>query len=291
MITPKQLYSRRKAIAAVMAASSAPSAASAGLFDWLFDTETTAADDAPVGVPGRTTLKQYKGYSNAYEFGTAKNHPGDREDKWTPADPWYIDINDRTLTLDEVRGMPFSELLSADYRMRCVERWSMVVNYNYKPLSEIIEEFGDKNKKFVHFTSALDDNFPGQGRFSSLNWPYRETITMEEAMNPLCLAVFGNYGEPSKANGAPFRITIPWKYGYASPKFVVKIETSDEDRTGTWGELSRQEYAGNMKIVNPNQPHPRWSQANERLITVEGTQNVDTLYLNGYEEEVGYLYK
>ena len=295
-ITNKQLYSRRKVIAAALATSSVPSTASAGLFDWIFDTEVEAATSgrstwSKEAAPGFTTQKQYKEYSNAYEFGTAKNHPGDKEHLWTPSDPWIINIDGTDRTLDEVRGMPFSDLPSEDFRMRCVERWSMVVNYNGFPLSVLLNKFGDTSKKFVRFTCVEDDTLPGQGRFSSLNWPYTETMTMEEALIPICWAVFGNYGEPSKANGAPFRINIPWKYGYASPKFVVKIECTDEDDIGTWGNLSRQEYAGDMKLVNPNQPHPRWSQANERRITVDGTNNIDTLYLNGYEAEVGHLYE
>lgn len=40
--------------------------------------------------------------------------------------------------------------------------------------------------------------------------------------------------------------------------------------------------------VNPNVPHPRWSQATERCIGESGRR--ETLLFNGYEEEVAYLY-
>ncbi|MCB8962395.1 MAG: mononuclear molybdenum enzyme YedY, partial [Ardenticatenales bacterium] len=41
--------------------------------------------------------------------------------------------------------------------------------------------------------------------------------------------------------------------------------------------------------VNPNVPHPRWSQATERRIGELGRR--ETLMFNGYEEQVAYLYE
>ncbi len=52
--------------------------------------------------------------------------------------------------------------------------------------------------------------------------------------------------------------------------------------------VAPQEY-GFYANVNPNVPHPRWSQATEQRIREEGRR--PTLLFNGYEEEVGYLYE
>ncbi len=41
--------------------------------------------------------------------------------------------------------------------------------------------------------------------------------------------------------------------------------------------------------VNPNRPHPRWSQASERRIGELGRR--ETLMFNGYGEQVASLYK
>jgi sulfoxide reductase catalytic subunit YedY len=41
--------------------------------------------------------------------------------------------------------------------------------------------------------------------------------------------------------------------------------------------------------VNPNVPHPRWSQATERRIGEYGRRN--TLLFNGYGEQVAHLYQ
>ena len=45
--------------------------------------------------------------------------------------------------------------------------------------------------------------------------------------------------------------------------------------------------------VNPNQPHPRWSQAQERFIGPGATldwEMKETLPYNGYGEQVAHLY-
>ena len=262
--------------------------AQAGLFD-LFK-RSNESTDVPSGTPGLTRLDQYRAYSNAYEFGTSKSDPAAHEDSMV-TEGWTVNVDGKIYDIDTLRGMPFAQLPEQDFDFRCVEAWGMRVNYNGFSLSNILNAYGDTSKKFVRFTSVQQDDLPGQGLFSSFSWPYTETLTMEEAMNPICWAVFGNYGTESVANGAPFRVNVPWKYGYASPKFVVGIECTDDHDEGTWGKLSRQEYAGDMKIVNPNQPHPRWSQASHRHITSDGTSRIPTQYLNGYEAEVGHLYK
>ena len=260
--------------------------AQAGFFDWL--TGSDGSPEVPSGTPGLTTLEQYKGYSNAYEFGTGKSDPGNKADDWNPG-PWTVNIDGTDRTLDQVRGRPFAELQSEDFDFRCVEAWGMRVNYNGFPLSDILQEFGDVSKKYVAFTCVEDESLPGQGRFSSFNWPYTEALTMEEAMHPLCWAVFGNYGEPSKANGAPFRINVPWKYGFKSAKFIVKIECTDEKPPATWNRISQSEY-GWYSNVYPEINHPRWSQASHRMITSDGTNRIPTKRYNGYEDQVAHMY-
>ena len=238
---------------------------------------------------GLTTLDQYQGYSNAYEFGNAKSDPKRHMDKLN-IDNWKVEVDGKSYDLDILRDRPFDDLDSMDFDFRCVEAWGMRVNYNGYTLSEIINRFGDPSKKYVSFTCVEQDGLPGQGSFSSFQWPYTEALTMQEAMHPLCWAVFGNYGVQSKANGAPLRINVPWKYGFKSAKFIVKIECTDEKPPATWNRISQSEY-GWYSNVYPTIDHPRWSQATHRMITTEGTTRVDTLPYNGYEAEVGHMYK
>ena len=80
---------------------------------------------------------------------------------------------------------------------------------------------------------------------------------MDEAMNPLCFRVTGLYGKPlPKQNGAPIRITLPWKYGYKSPKCIVKIEFIAKQPDTFWHQTGPGEY-GFYSNVDPNKPHPR----------------------------------
>lgn len=110
---------------------------------------------------------------------------------------------------------------------------------------------------------------------------------MDEAMNELAFVVTGMYGEPlPKQNGSPLRMALPWKYGYKGPKAFVRIEFVDRQPPTFWNELQPGEY-GFLSNVNPNVPHPRWSQATERLLSGD---RVKTQIFNGYEEWVADLY-
>ena len=142
--------------------------------------------------------------------------------------------------------------------------------------------------KFVSFTTFMDPKMaPGQRGF--FDWPYVEALTMAEATNDLALMVTGAYGKPlDKAFGAPLRLHTPWKYGFKSIKSIVKISFVDKRPTTFWEASGPSEY-GFWANVNPQVPHPRWSQATEEVIGT--SQRVPTLLYNGYGEYVADLYK
>lgn len=141
----------------------------------------------------------------------------------------------------------------------------------------------------VRFTSVLrPEQLPGQKKLRWYQWPYYEGLTLGEAMNELTLATVGMYGARlSKQNGAPFRVVVPWKYGYKGPKAVVKIELVDSRPKTFWNDRQPSEY-GFESNVNPRVPHPRWSQASER--SIDGAKSRQTLLYNGYGEWVADLY-
>jgi methionine sulfoxide reductase catalytic subunit len=66
-------------------------------------------------------------------------------------------------------------------------------------------------------------------------------------------------------NGAPLRLTLPWKYGFKSIKSIVHIRFTQSQPDATWNQLAPQEY-GFYSNVNPTVDHPRWSQAKERRL-------------------------
>lgn len=167
----------------------------------------------------------------------------------------------------------------------------MTVPWSGFPVSELIKLVEPKPEaKFLRFqTVKRPDQMPGIGMASWYPFPYYEALRIDEAMNPLALFVTGLYGKPlPKQNGAPIRAIVPWKYGYKSPKSIEKIEFTAKQPATFWNQLQPAEY-GFYSNVNPKKPHPRWSQASERVIP--RNERVPTLPYNGYEQYVASLYK
>jgi methionine sulfoxide reductase catalytic subunit len=107
-------------------------------------------------------------------------------------------------------------------------------------------------------------------------------------MHPLAFAVTGLYGQGlPKQNGAPLRLAIPWKYGFKSAKAIVRIRLTETQPVTSWNQASPSEY-GFFGNVNPQVPHPRWSQSRENRIGE--LQKRPTLPFNGYAESVAALY-
>lgn len=127
-------------------------------------------------------------------------------------------------------------------------------------------------------------------RYPVIDWPYREGLRLDEAMNPLAFLAVGLYGEvmPNQ-NGAPVRLVVPWKYGYKSIKSVVKIGFTAEKPDTSWNLTAPNEY-GFYSNVNPERDHPRWSQRSERVIGGGVFARRDTEMFNGYADQVADLY-
>ncbi|WP_067517672.1 protein-methionine-sulfoxide reductase catalytic subunit MsrP [Endozoicomonas ascidiicola] len=237
-------------------------------------------------------------YNNFYEFGTGKGDPA-RNAHTLITDPWSVVIEGevakpgRYNLEDILKPHTMEERI---YRLRCVEAWSMVIPWIGIPLADILKQFEPTSRaRYVEFTTLYDpEQMSGQrARFGALDWPYVEALRIDEAMNPLTLMATGLYGEvlPNQ-NGAPFRLVVPWKYGFKSIKSIVKIRLTEQKPATTWESSAPQEY-GFYANVNPEVDHPRWSQKNERRLpgTLLSPNRIETHMFNGYEEEVAHLYK
>ena len=166
------------------------------------------------------------------------------------------------------------------------------VGFSLAELIRRVEPLG--SAKYVEFVTLADKKqMPGLA-VPVLNWPYVEGLRLDEAMHPLTLLTFGLYGEVlPKQNGAPVRLTVPWKYGFKSAKSIVRIRFTENEPKTSWHVSAPQEY-GFYANVNPAVDHPRWSQFSERRIG-EGSGNLfeptrKTLPFNGYGEQVASLY-
>ena len=143
--------------------------------------------------------------------------------------------------------------------------------------------------KYLRFETFMNAEVAPEQKTPWYPWPYVEGLTMAEATNELAFLVTGMYGKPvPKQNGAPLRLAVPWKYGFKSIKSIVSFTFTDKRPVSFWEQIQASEY-GFWANVNPQVPHPRWSQASERVL---GTNEmVPTQLYNGYGEFVADLYK
>jgi len=316
-ITPEHMFlSRRKLMAAAgtLAMGTALAACGGG--------GASSAEPAPEGVAAPSTVitdlpealahaeayasqttdelggalnryEQITNYNNFYEFSMEKEAVAPLSKDFTLL-PWNIEITGmvnkpQTISYEDIlKNFPQEERI---YRLRCVEGWSMVIPWVGFPVGDLLKLVEPTAEaKFVQFTTIVrPEEMPGQQGRSFIEYPYIEGLRLDEAMNPLAIFATGMYGKPLvPANGAPFRLIVPWKYGFKSGKSIVKIELTDTMPVSTWMKAASNEY-GFYGNVNPAVSHPRWSQSTERRIGENGRR--DTLPFNGYADEVAYLYE
>lgn len=307
-ITPPETYLGRRAfLAGAVGAGAAAALGSAGAaviparagapLDYRYD--ATDSVDALVHAPDQNekpnTWQQITNYNNYYEFGVGKTDPAEYAGELQTR-PWNVAVAGEaqitgSFPLEEfVKPYALEERI---YRFRCVEAWSMVIPWVGFPLAQMLQRFKPTSRaKYVAFeTLYRPSQMPGQ-RVPILQWPYREGLRIDEAMNPLAFMVVGLYGRvlPNQS-GAPLRLIVPWKYGFKSIKAIVRIAFTETQPETTWSQAASDEY-GFYANVNPNVPHPRWSQATERRIgNPFFHERQATLMFNGYANEVAHLYR
>ena len=301
-ITPAHVYARRREFVQQLAALACLAGSGQSLAQTVQRPGKLAALNAVVSaLPGAQTAdtptpyKNASTYNNFYEFGTDKSDPAENAHTLKTR-PWSVEIEGLVkkpgrFNLEDL--LKLSAMEERIYRMRCVEGWSMVIPWVGYSLSELIKKVEPMGSaKYVEFITLADPKTMPYVGSRILSWPYTEGLRMDEAMHPLTLLTFGMYGEvlPNQ-NGAPVRLTVPWKYGFKSGKSIVKIRFTENQPATAWNKAAAHEY-GFYSNVNPNVDHPRWSQATERRIGDGGilAKKIKTLMFNGYEAQVGQLY-
>jgi sulfoxide reductase catalytic subunit YedY len=207
--------------------------------------------------------------------------------------PWSVEVTgeaELTGTFDVAELEREFGLEERVYRHRCVERWAMTVPWIGYPLAKLIDKFRPlSSANYVRFVSfSRPEEAVGQRIQPDFPWPYYEALRLDEARNELAFVVTGVYGEPlPKQHGAPWRLALPWKYGFKSTKSMVRIEFLRDEPSTFWKDSEPSEY-GFYSNVNPHVPHPRWSQSFETPLGTSAV--VETQLFNGYQDYVGDLY-
>ncbi|MBN9509821.1 MAG: protein-methionine-sulfoxide reductase catalytic subunit MsrP [Alphaproteobacteria bacterium] len=300
-VTPEALFHRRALLGGVAGTLGAAAMVRPAAAWSLFDSKPKAppAPLKPLSAPrndrypaGRAITPESAAttYNNFYEFSEDKSLVDEAQALKTS--PWSIEIagmvkTPRTLGLEDL--LKQVKLEERVYRHRCVEAWAMTVPWIGFPLADLVklaEPLGSAT--YVKFTTLADPKtMPGLHK-PWYPWPYTEGLTMQEATNDLAFLSVGLYGKVMPPqNGAPIRLNVPWKYGFKSAKSIVKVEFTDQRPKTFWEGLQASEY-GFWANVNPAVPHPRWSQAEERLIGTD--EMVPTKIWNGYGEFVAAMY-
>ena len=289
---PHVFFQRRKMIKALAALSLSGPAISSALASSQND-NNNSADQATLGEKlNATPAELVKNYTNYYEF-TFNKEDATKLAQSLTIDPWVIEIAgevEKPLKLSVESLLNRESINEYVYRLRCVEGWSMVVPWLGFRLADLIKQAKPlSTAKFVKFTSV---HRPDIMTNAMLDWPYVEGLRMDEANHPLTILAVGIYGDKlPKQNGAPIRLVVPWKYGFKSIKAIVKIEFLKTPPITTWNKFAPTEY-GFYANVNPNVPHPRWSQISERQLgTRFFTPRRTTEIFNGYGEQVASLYR
>ncbi len=291
--TPEHLFLNRRGLlgagAAFLGASALPQFALAAEEDMTTSLYPAKRNDAYTLDRPLTPEAANASYNNFYEYSTDKRLNADK----LMTRPWMVKVDGMVEAAkdygidDLIKSMPLEERL---YRHRCVEGWSMTIPWTGFPLKALVAAAKPTSgAKYVRFETFNNPKMaPGQ-KSPVYPWPYIEAVTMEEAMNDLAFVVTGAYGHTlAKVHGAPLRLALPWKYGFKSIKSIVKISFVDKRPVSLWESLQASEY-GFWANVNPDVPHPRWSQATET--PVGSNDRRPTLLFNGYGEQVASLYK
>lgn len=300
-ITPEHIYlSRRKFMLGIGAAALLSACGRLGA-----EETPPSAEADPITAPGAastprpaptrgadnwTPFETITGYTNYYEFSLNKEGPTELA-KNLRVRPWTVEVGGlvRSPKVFDIEDLLKFEQEERTYRMRCVEGWSMVIPWLGFPLARLLQEVEPLSPaQYVRFETLADAEQMPEVAQMSFPWPYVEGLRLDEAMHDLTLLATGLYGESlHPQNGAPLRLVVPWKYGFKSIKSIVRIDLVEELPTSLWMAAGPREY-GFWANVNPDVPHPRWSQATERRIGE--AKRIPTLLFNGYAEEVAQLY-
>jgi sulfoxide reductase catalytic subunit YedY len=294
-VTPKSVYlNRRNFLAGVPAAFLGASELLSPSGRALAGTKLANVGKSKLSTDEKiNTYKDVSTYNNYYEFGTDKEDPSKNSQKFK-TNPWTVSVEGHVakphkFSLEEIMAVaPLEERI---YRHRCVERWSIVVPWVGYSLSELLKKVEPTSKAtYVAFETYWDlKQMPlATPERAGIPLPYVEGLRLDEAMHPLAMLTVGMFGETlPPQDGAPVRLTVPWKYGFKSIKSIVKIKLVGSMPPNTWNVTNAHEY-GFYSNVNPTVDHPRWSQSKERRLGE--FRERPTVIFNGYGDQVASLY-
>ena len=126
----------------------------------------------------------------------------------------------RTFTYDELLALPQSHQVST---FHCVTGWT-------------VKDVRWSGVRFQHLLDAVQPLPSARAiRFDSLEVPYNDSLTLDQARLHDAMLALGMDGQPlSRPHGSPARVVIPEMYGYKGVKWLNRIELVSRQPTGYW---------------------------------------------------------
>jgi DMSO/TMAO reductase YedYZ molybdopterin-dependent catalytic subunit len=141
---------------------------------------------------------------------------------------WRLEITGlvakpRSFTYDELLALPRAEQITT---FHCVTGWTVKnvhwAGVRFKDILDLVEP--------LPTARAI--------RFDSLEQPYNDSLTLEQAQLPEVMLAYELDGKPlSRPHGAPARVVIPEMYGYKGVKWLTRMELLPSQPTGYWENL------------------------------------------------------
>jgi DMSO/TMAO reductase YedYZ molybdopterin-dependent catalytic subunit len=149
-----------------------------------------------------------------------------------------------SLTYDDLRALPRVEQVS---NFHCVTGWSVNdVHWGGVRIADVLAR-------------AQPQDTGHALRFVSMEVPYVDYLTMQQASLPDVLLAYEMVGKPlPREHGAPVRLIIPDMYGYKSVKWLQGIDVVPRAVDGYWENLGydRDAWIGGAKVI----PKNKWPQ-------------------------------
>jgi len=149
-------------------------------------------------------------------------------------DTWRLEIDGlvrkpQRLTYDDVLALPRAHQVST---FHCVTGWT-------------VHDVRWAGVRFEHLLTRAEPLPSARAiRFVSLEQPYTDSLTLQQAALPDVMLAYEMDGKPlSRAHGAPARVVIPEMYGYKGVKWLTRMELVAEQPTGYWEGLGYDQNA------------------------------------------------
>jgi DMSO/TMAO reductase YedYZ molybdopterin-dependent catalytic subunit len=144
--------------------------------------------------------------------------------KFDPA-TWTLSIEGHVakplvLSYDDLRQLPKVDQIST---FHCVTGWTVPdVHWGGVRIADVIGPAQPlASARAIQFVSA--------------DYPYQDSLTLDQASLPDVMLAYELNGEPlPRAHGAPLRLVIPEMYGYKGVKWIKKIKLVSQVEMGYW---------------------------------------------------------